>query len=62
MSKINQIIKNLEIIKSRDRAIHKQNCKCELCDTILIARQIKKLVKSGGEKFVLGYIDNFIES
>lgn len=47
MSKIDKIIKNLEIIKSRDSANHKEDCKCELCDSLRLAEQINKITLSG---------------
>lgn len=45
MSKIDRIIKNLETIKSRDSANHKENCNCELCESIKIANNQKNLIK-----------------
>lgn len=76
MSKIDRIIKNLETIKSRDSANHKEDCKCELCDSLRLAQNIntwitsaKKLNKKMAKKMtiqepaaiVLTYIEFLME-
>lgn len=45
MSKIEKIISNLETIKSRDTANHRDECKCELCESLAVAKDMKNIIK-----------------